>query len=195
MLKKLSFLTVFVSAFLSINNVAYADDVIISDVPGEPFLSVPVSSRDFTIQNPHIVEPLHPENIINLSIGMSTSYYSGKGQEIVSYALQFVGNPYVYGGISLTEGADCSGFVMRVFENFGINTGRDSRSQAAKCRKISLNELRPGDLLFYADGDSINHVAIYIGNNKIVHAQGKDTGITVSDAFYKIPYMAGTFLS
>lgn len=113
---------------------------------------------------------------------------------VIEYAKQFVGNPYVYGGTSLTEGADCSGFVMRVFEHFGINTGRDSRSQAANCRQIDVNSIAPGDLLFYASGDTINHVAIYIGNDQIVHAEGSDSGITISYAFYRTPYMAGTFI-
>ena len=69
----------------------------------------------------------------------------------------------VYGGTSLTEGADCSGFTMKVFEHFGISTGRSSRDQAAKGKEIPIDSVQPGDLLFYASGDYINHVALYIG--------------------------------
>lgn len=116
-------------------------------------------------------------------------------EAIVAYAKQFIGNPYVYGGTSLTDGADCSGFVMKVFEYFGIDTGRDSRSQAANCTEIGLNDIRPGDLLFYASGNYINHVAIYIGDGKVIHASNPSTGICIADAYYRTPYMAGTFIT
>ena len=89
---------------------------------------------------------------------------------IVAYAKQYVGNPYVYGGTSLTNGADCSGFVMRVYEKFGISTGRNTRQQANNGREISVSEVQPGDLLFYGSGGEISHVGIYMGDNKIVHA-------------------------
>lgn len=114
--------------------------------------------------------------------------------EIVAFAKQFVGRPYRYGGSSLTNGTDCSGFTMRVLQNFGIGVGRDSRTQASQARRISVNEVQPGDLLFYASGKRINHVAMYIGDGLIVHASNSRTGITVSSAFYRTPYMAGTYL-
>ncbi|MBR5267363.1 MAG: C40 family peptidase [Lachnospiraceae bacterium] len=114
---------------------------------------------------------------------------------IVAYAKQFLGNPYVYGGTSLTNGADCSGFTMRIFEHFGINTGRSSRDQAAKAREISINDIQPGDLLFYASGDYINHVALYIGGGQIIHASNSKTGIIISTAYYRTPYKAATFLN
>ncbi len=105
-----------------------------------------------------------------------------QGEQIVQYALQFVGNPYVYGGTSLTEGTDCSGFTMRVFENFGIALPHSSTAQfsasGAKVISTSLNDMSnalPGDLLVWN-----GHVAIYIGNNQMVHAQSKNTGIVVS---------------
>lgn len=114
---------------------------------------------------------------------------------IVAYAKQFLGNPYVYGGTSLTNGADCSGFVMRIFEHFGIDTGRSSRDQAAKAKTISINDIQPGDLLFYASGDYINHVALYIGGGQIIHASNSKTGIIISTAYYRTPYKAATFLN
>ena len=113
---------------------------------------------------------------------------------IVAYAKQFLGNPYVYGGTSLTNGADCSGFTMRIFEHFGISTGRTSRDQAAKGKQISLDKIQPGDLLFYASGKTINHVALYIGDGKIIHASTSKTGIIISTAYYRTPAKAVTFL-
>lgn len=98
---------------------------------------------------------------------------------IVDYALQFLGNPYVWGGTSLTRGADCSGFTLSVFRHFGISLSHSSRAQANEGRAISGSELRPGDLVFYGGG-TINHVAIYIGNGQIVHASDERTGIIIS---------------
>ena len=113
---------------------------------------------------------------------------------IVAYAKQFLGNPYVYGGTSLTNGADCSGFVMSVYSHFGISTGRSSRDQAAKGRAIPTSDVKPGDLLFYASGDYINHVAIYIGGGQVIHASNPTTGICISPANYRTPCKAVTFL-
>ena len=111
---------------------------------------------------------------------------------LVAYAKQSVGHPDVYGGTSLTNGADCSGFVMRVYEQFGISTGRNTRQQANNGREISLSEVQPGDLLFYGSGGEISHVGIYMGDGKIVHAANKNLGITISD--YRTPIKAVTFL-
>lgn len=117
------------------------------------------------------------------------------GQAVVNYAAQFVGNPYVYGGSSLTNGADCSGFTMRIFEHFGVSIGRTSRDQASNGKQISLSEIQPGDLLFYASGKTINHVALYIGDGKIIHASTSKTGIIISNAYYRTPAKAVTFLN
>lgn len=124
----------------------------------------------------------------------SNAVVSATRTAIVAYAKQYLGNPYMYGGTSLTQGADCSGFVMRVFENFNIDTGRSSRDQAAKVREIAVDAVQPGDLLFYASGDYINHVGIYIGGGQIIHAGTSKTGITISPADYRTPAKAGTFL-
>lgn len=113
---------------------------------------------------------------------------------IVAYAKQFLGNPYVYGGTSLTEGADCSGFTMSVYKHFGIDIGRSSRDQAAKGREISRSAMQPGDLLFYASGDYINHVAMYIGGGQVIHSSTPATGITLSPADYRTPCKVVTFL-
>lgn len=113
---------------------------------------------------------------------------------VVAYAKQFLGNPYLYGGTSLTNGADCSGFTQSVYSHFGINTGRSSRDQAARGKVISVSDAKPGDLLFYASGDYINHVAIYIGGGQVIHASNPTTGICISPANYRTPCKAVTFL-
>ena len=114
--------------------------------------------------------------------------------QLVAYAKQFVGGRYRYGGTSLQNGVDCSGFVMNIFGHFGISTGRDSRTQAANSRTISLSEIQPGDLLFYSSGGRIDHVAIYIGDGLIVHAANAKKGITISNMYYRTPVKAGRFL-
>lgn len=115
-------------------------------------------------------------------------------REIVDYALQFVGNPYVYGGTSLTNGADCSGFVQSVFANFGYGLPRVAGDQAYGGTDRALEEIEAGDLIFYGSGSSITHVALYIGDGQIVHASTAATGIKVSDYDYQQPYMAATYV-
>lgn len=114
---------------------------------------------------------------------------------VVAYAKQFLGNPYVYGGTSLTNGADCSGFTMSVFAHFGISTGRNSRDQAAKGKEVAVSAVQPGDLLFYASGNYINHVALYIGNGQVIHASTAKSGIKISPSNYRTPCKAVSFLN
>lgn len=105
---------------------------------------------------------------------------SSKGQEIANYALQFVGNPYVPGGTSLTEGCDCSGFTQGVYSHFGISIPRNSSSQSVAGREVSYESAQPGDIIYYG-----GHVGIYIGNGQIVHASTPATGIRVTNALYR----------
>lgn len=123
-----------------------------------------------------------------------TAPVSGSRAAIVSYALQFVGNPYVSGGTSLTNGADCSGFTYSVFADCGISIPRDSRSQAAGGTPVDISAIQPGDLLFYSNGGSINHVALYIGNGQVVHASTAKTGIKISAYNYRTPCKAVTYI-
>ena len=115
---------------------------------------------------------------------------SDLGQQIANFACQFVGNPYVWGGTSLTNGADCSGFVLSVFRNYGISLPHSSRAQANCGTKISLSELKPGDLVFYGNRSGINHVAIYVGGGQVVHASNPRVGITISGVSYRSPVKA-----
>ena len=107
--------------------------------------------------------------------------------DLIPYATQFVGNPYVWGGTSLTNGADCSGFTLSIFAKYGVYLPHSSKAQANCGTRISASEAKPGDLFFYGSGSSISHVAIYIGNGQIVHASSKKTGIKISNAFYRSP--------
>lgn len=113
---------------------------------------------------------------------------------VVSYALQFVGNRYVWGGTSLENGVDCSGFTMRILGKYGISLPHSSKAQPSYGTKISASEAKPGDLFFYGSGRSISHVAIYIGNGQIVHASNKRDGIKVSNAFYRSPICVARYL-
>ena len=113
---------------------------------------------------------------------------------VVSYALQFVGNRYVWGGTSLEKGVDCSGFTMRILGKYGISLPHSSKAQPSCGTKISSSDAKPGDLFFYGSGSSISHVAIYIGNGQIVHASNKRDGIKVSNAFYRNPICVARYL-
>ena len=114
---------------------------------------------------------------------------------MVAYAKQFLGNPYVYGGTSLTNGTDCSGFVMRIYEHFGYGLPRTSSAQAGATRTISSSEAKPGDLFFYGNGSSVSHVAMYIGGGQVIHASSKRTGIKISNAFYRTPIKVGRVIN
>ncbi len=107
---------------------------------------------------------------------------------IVNYSKQFLGNPYVWGGTSLTKGADCSGYVQSVFRHFNIRLPRTSREQARVGKKISASDAKPGDLFFYGKGGVVNHVAIYIGGGQVINASNPRSGIKISNAYYRTPY-------
>jgi peptidoglycan DL-endopeptidase CwlO len=119
----------------------------------------------------------------------SNSGNSSKGQDIANYALKFVGNPYKWGGESLTNGADCSGFTKAIYSHFGYSIPRTSGSQSSGAgREVSVGDRQPGDLISYTKNGRVNHVAIYIGNNKVVHASNERDGIKVSTYNYRSPH-------
>ena len=114
---------------------------------------------------------------------------------LVQYAKQFIGNPYVWGGTSLTRGADCSGFTMSVMKNFGISLPHYSGSQANSGKRIKSSQMKPGDLIFYGSSRGrINHVAMYIGNGQIIHAASRRSGIKISTWNYRTPKTIRSFL-
>lgn len=128
------------------------------------------------------------------SVSVSSSGSSATGSRIVSYAQQFVGNPYRYGGNSLTSGIDCSGFTQQIMAKFGYSISRTSNSQSGDGRAVSTSNLRAGDLVFYGDGGSIDHVALYIGGGQVVHASNSAPyprgGIKISNVNYRTPICA-----
>jgi cell wall-associated NlpC family hydrolase len=104
---------------------------------------------------------------------------TGTGADLAAYALQFVGNPYVWGGVSLTNGADCSGFIMAVYAQYGYSLPHSSFSMRSSGRGVSLSEAQAGDIICYS-----GHVALYIGNGRIVHAKNSDYGIVTDNVYY-----------
>ena len=154
----------------------------------EPETSAPETDAPYTEPETSAPETEAPETEAPATEDPSSS--SDLGQQIASYAVQFVGNPYVYGGTSLTNGADCSGFVQSVFANFGIGLSRTAASQAGGGTSVSLDSLQAGDLLFYSSSGSIDHVALYIGGGQIVHAANSASGIIISNAYYSTPVAA-----
>lgn len=131
---------------------------------------------------------------LNTAITMTELFY-GQGVsdirvDVCQYAKEFLGNPYVWGGTSLTKGADCSGFVLSVFKKYGVSLPHSSVAQSNLGTTIKVSEAKPGDLIFYGNGRSINHVAIYIGGGQVIHASNPTSGIRISNTSYRSPVKA-----
>ena len=115
----------------------------------------------------------------------NTSSNTSIGVKVATYAKKFIGNPYVWGGTSLTNGADCSGFIQSVFKKFGYSVPRTSKEQAKVGTKVSQKNIKPGDIVSYAKSGTVNHVAIYVGNGRVVHASNPKDGIKLSNYNYR----------
>lgn len=143
-----------------------------------------IATRDNNVEVRYALEEAIKFSPVEEKINQEASLRS----KIVNYAVQFVGNPYVWGGTSLTKGADCSGFTQSVLRNFGVSIPRVSRDQARSGRAVKSSEMRPGDLVFYTNSKgTVNHVAMYIGNGQVVHAASKRSGIKISTWNYRNP--------
>lgn len=124
-------------------------------------------------------------NSSGAAAGSSGQGSVSNGQAVVDYARQFLGNPYVYGGTSLTSGADCSGFVQSVYKAFGVSLPRNSAAQRNAGYAVSVDEIQPGDLVCYS-----GHIGIYAGNNTLIHASNERTGITTTSPITYRPILA-----
>ena len=140
------------------------------------------------------VEETKPKSTVASNNAGPSGVTSATRTAMVAYAKQFLGNPYVYGGTSLTNGCDCSGFTMQIYKNFGISIARNSSAQASQGTEISAGSAQPGDLFFYDSGGAINHVAMYIGGNQVIHASTTTTGIIISNAYYRTPCKVCTYI-
>ena len=140
-------------------------------------------SNEITKENTEIKDG---ENIYSINLPATTNsipYNEIISNQIVNYALNFVGNPYVYGGNSLTNGTDCSGFTKLIYAKYGISLSRSAASQSYHGVRVGLENIMPGDLVFSGYDGQIGHVAIYIGDNKLVHALNSNVGIVVTNLY------------
>ncbi len=126
------------------------------------------------------------------SSSTSSSKPQSKGEKLVAFAKTFVGYPYVYGGSS-PSGFDCSGFMQYVHRQMGYSIKRTATAQLSNGRKVSRDELQPGDLVFFGYGSTASHVGMYIGNGKFVHAENSRTGVVISELF--TGYYSGRYLT
>ena len=110
------------------------------------------------------------------------------GSDVAKYAKKFLGNPYKYGGTSLTNGSDCSGFTQSIYKEFGYSIPRTSLEQSKYGTKVSASSVKEGDLVFYKNGKTVGHVAIYIGNGQVIHSSNEKDGVKISKMNYRTPY-------
>lgn len=183
---------------LNVREQAGTDSAVLTQVPqGEEmeyvetldgWVKVSIDGEDAYVSEEYVTVEERLDTAITMTELLYGAGVSDVRVELVEYAKQFVGNPYVWGGTSLTKGADCSGFVLSVFKKFGVSLPHHSGSQAKQGTKISASELQPGDLVFYGNGSgTINHVAIYIGGGQVIHASSPKTGIKISKYNYRTP--------
>ena len=182
---------------LKVRAEANTDSEVITMVPNGEQLEVAASEGDWVrvyLDDEEVfvsADYVQVDARLNTAITMTELLY-GQGVsdvrvDLCQYAKEFLGNPYVWGGTSLTKGADCSGFVLSIYKKYGISLPHSSRAQANCGTKITLAEAQPGDLIFYGKGKTINHVAIYIGGGQVIHASSPKTGIRISNATYRTP--------
>ena len=183
---------------LNVRDEANTDSAVLTQVPNgaelewletlEGWVKVSIDGQEAYVAEEYVTV----EEKLDTAITMTELLYgvgvSDVRVDLVEYAKQFVGNPYVWGGTSLTKGADCSGFVLSVYKKFGVKLPHYSGAQANSGTKISSSDLQPGDLVFYANSSgTINHVAIYIGGGRVVHASSPTQGIRIDKYNYRTP--------
>lgn len=169
-----------------VNLVAYGEELeVIEEMDG--WVKVLYDGQETYVSAEFVSVGRNLKTALNMSEFLYGEGVSDVRVDLCEYAKQFLGNPYVWGGTSLTNGADCSGYVLSIFAKYGISLPHSSRAQANMGIKISMSEARPGDLVFYSKGGRINHVAIYIGGGQVIHASSPKTGIRITSAYYRTP--------
>ena len=166
--------------------VAYGEELEVLD-NGSDWVGVDYDGNELYVSADYVTVDTKLKTALNMTEFLYGAGVSDVRVELCEYAKQFVGNPYVWGGTSLTKGADCSGFVLSVFAKYGISLPHSSRAQANSGTRIKMSEAKPGDLVFYAKGGRINHVAIYIGGGQVISASSPKTGIRIASAYYRTP--------
>lgn len=166
--------------------VAYGEELEVLD-NGSDWVGVDYDGNELYVSADYVTVDTKLKTALNMTEFLYGAGVSDVRVELCEYAKQFVGNPYVWGGTSLTKGADCSGFVLSVFAKYGISLPHSSRAQANSGTRVKMSEAKPGDLVFYAKGGRINHVAIYIGGGQVISASSPKTGIRIASAYYRTP--------
>ena len=153
----------------------------------EDWIHVTIDDEDAYVFSDYVTVETKLDVAITMSELMYGNGVSDVRVDMVEYAKQFLGNPYKYGGTSLTKGIDCSAFVQAIYKKFGMSLERTSGAQSKQGTKIDVSDLKPGDLIFYSKNGSINHVAMYIGNNQVIHASCPKYGIRINKYNYRTP--------
>lgn len=169
-----------------INMVAYGEELeVVEEL--EAWVKVLYDGQEAYVNAEYVSVGEDLKTALNMSEFLFGEGVSDVRVSLCEYAKEFLGNPYVWGGTSLTKGADCSGYVLSIFKKYGYSLPHSSRAQANMGTKVSLAEAKPGDLVFYSKGGRINHVAIYIGGGQVVHASSPKYGIRITSVYYRTP--------
>lgn len=171
-----------------ITQVASGEVLDIVEIRDDGWIKVYLDDEEVYVSGDYVEVKSDLETAITMTELLYGQGVSDVRVDLCQYAKQFLGNPYVWGGTSLTNGADCSGFVLSVYAKYGVTLPHSSRAQSAMGTSISSSQLQPGDLIFYAKGGTVNHVAIYIGGGQVIHASSPKTGIKISAYNYRTPH-------
>ena len=169
-----------------INMVAYGEELeVVEELDG--WVKVLFDGQEAYVNADYVKVGENLKTALNMSEFLFGEGVSDVRVSLCEYAKQFLGNPYVWGGTSLTKGADCSGYVLSIFGKYGYSLPHSSRAQATMGSKVTVAEAKPGDLVFYSKGGHINHVAIYIGGGQVIHASSPKYGIRITSVYYRTP--------
>ncbi len=174
-----------------VTQVAQGEELQVAELYNDQWVKVYLDDEEVFVSRDYVELKSDLQTAITMTELLYGQGVSDVRVDLCQYAKQFLGNPYVWGGTSLTSGADCSGFVLSVFKKYGVTLPHSSQAQSKMGTTISASELKAGDLIFYAKGGSINHVAIYIGGGQVIHASNPKTGIRISNYNYRTPAKNG----